>query len=281
MIKRFLAVILIALPVVSLSCKKIEVTSVKRDWDISIDGNDSEWPDTCIKYLERPGQSVCFANDGTHLFLLFRVSDPRVIMQIIGQGATIWFEPEGGSRLGIHYPMGLGQNKPDVLSVGERRPRDAQRGPSGKFAADREIAVDPELIERAKKEMEILVPDKSIKQLVMAAVSKSYGLDVKLAFAEESLVYELKIPLNRLPEGDFSLNAGSSDKIYVTILGEESTTKSGSSQTQGPPDFGEAPEGMPTSGRMMSQGKVSGMGSVPGRDKTEKLEFKFLVKLSK
>lgn len=261
-------------------CKKEEVLSFNRTWEISIDGNDSDWPDTCIHYLEKPGQALCFANDNTYFYILLKVSDPSVIRQFIGQGATIWLQPTGKSRLGIHYPMSSTKNDlGDIPSENlMRRPgnsSDLLRGPypnQGTF-------ISPEVIELAKRKMEILVPSESRKQLVMSAVSKSYGIDAKFAYTGEFFVYELKLPLQKSPQFDFSLNMENSKEINVFIIPEALDNKSVKPEG-GLTDMGDNSGGMqPGAG---SHGEFSGGRGIPfrGSGKTNGIELKFLVKIN-
>jgi|GEM_PF-4637388 len=261
-------------------CKKDEVLSFSRTWEINIDGNDSDWPDTCIHYLEKPGQALCFANDNTYFYILLKISDPSVIRQFIGQGAIIWLQPTGKSRLGIHYPMSSTNNDfGDIPSENlMRRPGNSGDLPRGPYP-NRGIFINPEVIELAKRKMEILVPSESRKQLVMSVVSKSYGIDAKFAYTGENFVYELKLPLQKLPQYDFSLNMENSKEINVIIISEAPDNKT--VKPEGDlSDMGDNSGGMqPSTG---SRGEFPGSRGIPvqGSGKTNGIELKFLVKIN-
>jgi len=278
--KIILSILLLGIAFSIFSCKRTECKSFKRNWEINIDGDDTDWPDSCIHYLENPGQAVCFADDKSHFYLLLRLSDPRTIMQVVSQGATIWFEPNGQNRLGIHYPIGLSKNIKKSESMSDQpygeQPHDFRR----RLYKNREAPVDTTLLKQAQNEMEVLVPEKALKQLIMSVISKSYGIEAKFAYKGERFIYELKMPLNKIPEYDFALDIGAKNEINIDIESEAPDMKSGPTGGAGSSDFGGMTEGGPLGGGVPDGIPSGGRGTPPAAvGKTEKIEMKFLVKL--
>lgn len=203
-------------------------------------------------------------------------------MQVVGQGAIIWLEPKGKSKLGIRYPAGLSKNfknqDPNSRKQKEEGPGDFRRG----FFNNREVSVDGNLIKQAQKEMEILIPEKDLKRLVQSVISKSYGIEAKFAYNRDRFIYEIKLPLNKIPEYEFALDTETTDKINIDIESEVPNMKSGPLGGSGSSGFEGMAEGGPL-GRGVSDEMPSDGYGMPtdARARMEKIEMKLLVKLAR
>lgn len=278
--KSFSLLLLVLFSIALTGCKRKEVLSVRRSWDISVDGAGDDWPDTCIYYPEKPGQALCFANDEKYLYLLLKLSDPPTIMQVVSQGLTIWFEPEGKNRVGIKYPTGSRRRGPETQQ-GRTRAGYDRKDPSGRPQFERRNAPDAGLIEDTKRELELLNPHENSSRLIMSAVSKSYGIDIKYAYDGERLVYELKLPLNKTPGYDFSLEAGNAKFIDISLISYPPEGMGSKSYRDQQPNFGDNSEKMPPGGSppggRPNEGRPSPDDSFL---KSDKLELRFRVNLS-
>jgi hypothetical protein len=212
-----------------------------RDQEITIDGKNSEWIGA-MWYLEDENISVGFRNDDKFFYMCMIAEDPIIRSQVMGQGFTVWFDPEGGDKktFGIKFPIGM-------QAMGVQGRMDPRR------ATEREQSEpDPERMERALggllKELEILGPGKDDRTRLK--VEETKGINIVLELSGGMIVYELKIPLKHDEQNPYAVGAQAGDLIGIGLeipKLDMSTVRKKMGGT-----------GMPGGGRM--GGRAGGMG---------------------
>ncbi|MBI5804998.1 hypothetical protein HZA73_03025 [candidate division TA06 bacterium] len=182
--KNFWPVTLIAaiLALTSLAgCQKLSLKSYPCVNAMTVDGSDSDWPDSAFHYFKKKDVSIGFCHNDSFLFVALRSTNQEIVPQVM-QGFTVWFQARDGSasKMGIHFPMGRPQTGPGMT---ER---------SGK--------IDPEQGKQnfamVPQDFEVLVPSKALKQRILFGLAASYGLGAKVSLdGSGKFVYELKVPL--------------------------------------------------------------------------------------
>ena len=206
--RRFVAVLVTASVVSSAvwAATRPSIPSAWRTADIQIDGNDAEWTST-LAAVPAPSAvaSMSVENDATHVFVRIRTSDPATMQQIVRGGLLVWFDAKGGDAktFGIKYPVGTPPPNPDADqrptrdreqadSGGQRRPGPPLRAPRDRR---RQGETPEDLLALVPNRLEVYGPkEDDIRSLVLAYAT---GLSVSLARAEDGLVYELKVPLQK------------------------------------------------------------------------------------
>ena len=93
-----IGIALAILPVIALgaSSKKQRIDSHWKDREITIDGDNGEWPGPLVPVDEHQRLDAAAFNDGQFLYLVLSTRDATLRAQIIGQGLIVWFDPGGG-----------------------------------------------------------------------------------------------------------------------------------------------------------------------------------------
>jgi hypothetical protein len=200
-------------------CKNPEVTSLWLDRAIVIDGSDAEWENSKL-YIEEANLSLGLFNDADNLYLCLVTAERRTQRRIMGQGFTVWFDAKGGKdkSFGIHFPLGRMERMPNERPPSEDSEAlpesesiepdtpDKQRGNPG-------IGPDESLFDRVQTEMEILGPGKEDR--LKLPLDGKEGIEVKTGFANERLVYELKVPLVRSEKTPYAVGVGSVNSVSI------------------------------------------------------------------
>jgi hypothetical protein len=105
--KHYLGLILITVLLLQ-GCNMIQLESLWKDREITIDGNDKDWIDAKY-YLKDYNVVVGVMNDDDFLYLCFYPTTQELTRQLISQGCTIWINTEGKKKkeVGIHFPLGM------------------------------------------------------------------------------------------------------------------------------------------------------------------------------
>src|SRR5437867_3668400 len=105
-------------------------------------------------------------NDSNYLYIALITTNREVQRQVMRGGTTIWLDRDGGDdrKFGIHYPLGQNQQPED------------QR----------------ETYQRSDNDLEILGPGDEHHRMTIAETG---GIDVRFELSNDTLVYEMKIPL--------------------------------------------------------------------------------------
>jgi hypothetical protein len=173
-------IVLLALAMGLAGCRTFNTFSTESrplDRQVIVDGKTDDWRgDLFVAEGERI--ELGFLNDRENLYVCLLTTDNFVRAQILMQGLTVWFDPQGKTNkvFGIKFPVGLppGERK---IPLGEN--------PEG-----------PDLENLPKvpmTEMEIIRSEKEPPQKLN--VAEAQGIEVKVVPSSGLIVYELKIPL--------------------------------------------------------------------------------------
>ena len=171
--------------------------SLPPELKIIIDGKTDDWRGA-LAILEDGNTSIGFSNDQEYLYVCLIAEDELMRHQIMTQGMTAWFDPQGGTKkaFGIKYPLGT--------SPGERAMR--PQGEQGEVGFE-------DFPEEVLSELEIITSRKEASQKM--PVEEATGIEIKAVSASGLLVYELKIPLLQTEEHPFAVGAQPGKKIGV------------------------------------------------------------------
>ena len=97
---------LFVVPIVVAAAARPHIDSERRDGAITVDAKFDDWYGNLQPFADQP-VSIQALNDGEFLYLRLTASDPAARMQIMRQGMTVWFDPQGGTKkkLGLRYPV--------------------------------------------------------------------------------------------------------------------------------------------------------------------------------
>ncbi len=157
---------------------KLELNSDWRDREITIDGKNADWLGAML-FFEEDNVSVGLLNDENFFYICMIAEDQFIRAQVMMQGFTLWFDPDGGKKktFGIKYPLGM---RASDLPMGMMRDEQARERP-------REVPRKP------MNELEILGSGKDeVKKML---IEEAKGIDINIEFSSGMLVYELKVPL--------------------------------------------------------------------------------------
>jgi len=93
-----------------------QVASAWRMRGVTIDSAERDWKS---QFTEINGTRVFIGmqNDGSYFFLRILAPEEQFRRQIAGPGMTVWFEPEGGKKIGVLYPMGTGMRDLEIMGT--------------------------------------------------------------------------------------------------------------------------------------------------------------------
>jgi hypothetical protein len=225
---------------VGCSNNRLELNSDWRDREITVDGKNTDWLGAML-FFEEDNVSVGLLNDENFFYICMIAEDEFIRAQLMRQGFTLWFDPDGGKEktFGIKYPVGMqASDLPSGIRIDEQRmerPRQALR--------------------RAMNELEILGPGKDeVKKML---IEEAKGIDIHVEFSSGMLVYELKVPLIQSEQHPYAIGAEAGSSVGIgleTAKMERPDMRSGMS--------GGRAGGGPTGGM---RGGVGGRGMPGGR----------------
>src|SRR4051794_41803395 len=98
-----IGIALALLPIIGLgaSSKKQRIDSHWKDRDITIDGDNGEWPGPLVPVDEHQRLDAAAANHGQYLYLVLSTRDATLRAQITGQGLIDSFHRGGGDKKGF------------------------------------------------------------------------------------------------------------------------------------------------------------------------------------
>lgn len=228
-----------------------EVTSRWRIGEIKIDGADSEWAGG-LTYLEKEKLAYAISNDSSAIYLCL-VFDREIQRQANLFGFTIWLDATGKNKktFGVRYPLGM-------------------------FNFDREAVPDPMLMREGpealhaqmvqmRDEIEVIGPDKDDRNRF--AANSSFGIQAACAGAPDTLMCELKIPLQVAPGRPYAIGAGPGQTLSLGFeMGEmnREQRRERMGQRGGGMGGGRPGGGMPPGGGVPGGGRrPGGMGDGP------------------
>jgi hypothetical protein len=198
-----IGIALAIVPMITLgaSSKKQRIDSHWKDRDITIDGDNGEWPGPLVPVDEHQRLDAAAANDGQFLYLVLTTSDATLRAQIMGQGLIVWFDPGGGDKkvFGIKFPVGMASGDMPGRGRGFHRPDPSGAGSGQGDPSGRAVTLEP------PNRLEVFGPEKDDAHSFVA--DKAPGLSVKVGQVEGALVYELKVPLVHTGELPYAIDA--------------------------------------------------------------------------
>jgi len=230
--------------------------SLPPELKITIDGKTDDWRGA-LSVLEDGNASIGFSNDQEYLYVCLIAEDELGRAQIMMQGMTVWFDPQGGTKkaFGIKYPLGI--------SPGERPMR--PRGERGEVGFE-------DFPQEALSELEIVTSEKETPQKM--PVEEAKGIEIKAVPASGLMVYELRIPLIQTEEHPFAVGAEPGKKIGVGF----ETGKFNPGKMPGRPSGGLSPRG---GGSGPGGGRMGGLGMMPETPKGLKIWAQVQLSLGK
>lgn len=211
----------------TVGCDEQELNSNWLNREIIIDAKSDDWLDT-LYYFEGKNLSIGFFNDENHLYVCMLAEHPMLQAQAVGQGFTIWFDPDGGKEkaFGIKFPIGM-------RSMHEQQ--DSMSTQGGEFDRDKMR----EAFEKSLADLEILGPGRAKQQI---PVKEAKGIEIKVRNETGLLVYELKVPLRSDEEHPYAIGSNAGNAIGVGL---------------------EIPETDMDEMRSAMQGQMGGQGGMP------------------
>ena len=180
-LKYVLAIIVL---IVVNGCSSLEIVSKWQQDSLTIDGSKKDWENN-LQYIKDEKVAVGITNDNNNLYLCLVVSDNMRIMRILKSGLTIWIDPKNsdGEKIGIQYPI-----KNRASSV-----RDFSKNFKNIDQKERQKKIFNKLI---LEQNEFVVLNEDEYPLFASPINKgSDGIELKMNYEYNQLVYELKIPL--------------------------------------------------------------------------------------
>ncbi len=261
----------IAIGLISQGCGQVELSSIWKDRDIVVDGEGADWRGGLV-YVEDKKVSIGLMNDDEYLYLCLIPVDTQVQRQIMGQGFTVWLDPKGGKgrTLGIKFPLGMGGGGPEP---------DMSGGEKGKTPEDSEqdLKTLKDMFASSLKDLEILGPGENDSRRL--AMTDLHGLEIAVGVVENTVVYELKVPLFEDGDHPYAIYADGAERQGTVGIGFETAQadkeammggarggdgEGGMSGGGGPPGGGMPRGGGPPGGGMSGSGGPPGGGMPRG-----------------
>lgn len=217
-----LALLLVASAGLVLEAAPPEAQATWRSAELTIDGNDTDWPDAA-PVLIAGGLAASVANDEEYLYLRVRATDRLAAARLLYGGLTVWIDRNGGEKrsVGVRYPVGT--RLPDPASrrggQGNAGPLDAPSSTDPAATAGQRNGASrplPDPGEIVPARVEFLGPGKDdVRSLVVEHLPA--GVAVGLARAQDALVYELRLPLVTSPDRPVAVGASPGARLGVGL----------------------------------------------------------------
>jgi len=247
----------------------LKLTSDWQQGEMNIEGSDSEWQ-RGLYYDKESDMVYSVRNNDKYVYVFMKTQNRSTQMQIMRQGLTVWFDREdkNNQTFGIQYPI-------------------SRQETHAGFSPDTNEEKLHTFLDQEFPEMEIIGPKKENIQRFSAL--ETPGIRVKLSRSHETLVYELRVPLNKTSEYPFAIEPVSEHRIGIEFeTGEFKQEQnksgmhvgSGHDHSEGMGENNPAEEGSIGGGR-----RSSGSGHQGGRfgnlEKTKQMELWLSVQLAK
>ena len=228
--------------------KDLEIASAWAAAAVPVDGTPGAWA-PLLRPLGDPPMVIGIQNDGRHLYLCLRTSDPIVKRQLARLGLTVWLNGRGkdSKGFGVRYPVGMGPRQARS-QPGQGEPpegEDAGGARPGHMPNEVEL-IGPTAADRARVQ---LGPDEPVQ----AALGDDSGV----------MVIEMRIPLQSSEARALAVGAAPGATIALGLATERpKASAKGQVRLGGGGESGEgAPEGEGGMGRGRSDfGGRRGMG---------------------
>ena len=188
----------------SIGCQEDEIASHWRDREITIDGDQTDWQGL-LSLSEAENIAFGIMNDESNLYVTLSTSNRNTMMQVMRLGFTVWFDPDGGTKevFGVKYPVGIQGMGP--RSEGRSgRPRDSMP----------DLEEQIRSLSESQLWVEVLGPGKG--DVVWVSAADTAGIQVRLGHSDfGQLVYEMRVPLQSLPQWPHALDVSPGGIISV------------------------------------------------------------------
>ena len=191
------------MPSLQFGCASLKLDSKSLDREIVIDGQFDDWQDA-MTFMEKENVSVGLFNDTDFLYICLVSGNRQISHQIMIQGLTLWFDHKGGKKkiFGIRFPLGIqGGGMIDARKMIRDHDDDQE-----KIKA---------MFEDSLTELEILGPDEEDRHHLEA--SQVSGIEASASLANETLVYELKIPLQKSEQHLYAIETISGKSVGISL----------------------------------------------------------------
>jgi hypothetical protein len=197
-----LLAVVIGAAVLSAAQRRPPIEATWRTSVIVVDGDDADWSVSASE-VEKTPLFMSVVNDATHLYLRLRTSDPAGRAQWLRGGLVVSFDAAGGERrtLAVKYPVGTPPPLPDSRDRARQRPDGEGRGRTR--PGDANDGAD--IASLVPSRLEVYGPGKDEARSIV--LDQATGLEVRIARQQETVVYELKVPLARNDAHPFAIGA--------------------------------------------------------------------------
>jgi len=180
------------------SNSKLELNSNWRDREITVDGKNADWLGAML-FFEEDNVSVGLLNDENFFYICMIAEDQLIRAQVMMQGFTLWFDPDGGKKktFGIKYPVGM------------------QASERGMRRDEQDLERAREAPRRLMNELEILGPGKD--ELKKMLIEEAKGIEINIEFSSGMLVYELKVPLIQSEQYPYAIGAEAGSSVGIGL----------------------------------------------------------------
>ncbi|HEY5133996.1 MAG TPA: hypothetical protein VII85_09960 [Candidatus Krumholzibacteriaceae bacterium] len=274
---RFMALMaaIVCVAAVSGGCKESQLESSWLDRVITIDGKAPEWAGREAYFGESEGLKIGFSNDEHYLYVYLSTWNQRTQMQILMNGLTVWFDATGGKgeTFGVNYPMrrsGPGMRE-SMRGARESTPgsHETSRDASAETPRDMQQMLG-NLLRESRGELAIVGSGGEPIASLTVTDSGSTDVEAMIDIANRTLIYELKLPLERTDGTPYAINAepgktiGIGFKVGTRELGEmrrgEGTPSEGGGERPGGGEGGFPGGGGGGGGGFHGGGGGGGMG---------------------
>lgn len=189
-----------------------EFTSAPKNNDIKIDGDLTDWQDKLVAD-EDQGIALGFTNDEQNLYLCLTTKNRMRMMQILRNGFTVWVHSPNSSKktFGIKYPV-AGAN----TEAGTMRQMEGNPMMNDNF--------DERVNEILSGQTEILIVNEDQFPLTALHTDNTEGIEIKIGFHNDQLVYEMKIALKDFSKGEYCVDANAGQQVELTLQTEKAET---------------------------------------------------------
>ncbi len=179
----------------------IKLSSTWRQGDITIDGNGTEWQ-RGLYYDKESDIEYSIRNDDDYMYLFMKTQDRTIQMQMMRAGFTIWFDATGGNdhTFGIRYPL----PRQGVHTESQFESDDEQ-----KHSAFEQTLLELEIVGAQKEDVQRF------------SILDIPGVRVKIVRLQETLTYELRVPLKKTSNTPFAIGVTSANRIGIGLETEE------------------------------------------------------------
>ncbi len=175
----------------------LELSSRWTNQGLALTGDASHWKDTTLE-IRGPEVSVGVKNDSDNLYIGLITSNSATQLQMLALGCTVWFDTAGkySKTFGIQFPV-------SGLLQGRRFPTQENQG---------EIR---RLVDAAQGQLAVCGPGENEQHRL--SLRNAGGVEARLAYVDGTLVYELKMPLQKNKKRPYAASADLTKPLLVGI----------------------------------------------------------------